>query len=270
MSPSANSMKNAPRLLVLLLVLGLPSAGSAQVVSGRVTDAATGRPLGGVEIVLLDTLGEARVRVVSDSIGRFALAAPAPGEYLLRAARIGYDTVRAEVPTLEYAESIDIELRLGVRPLTLDVLTVTARRRDVSLRARDMRDYYARVDRNRHLIGSRIFTREWIDRYFSHWTYDELARRVFPPFRRAGHACEPTVYWNGVPISFDVDIPLTSLEGVEVYRGIAPTDSRFTDIGACGVVLVWTRDDDPNAHPITLERFLVAVGAVIASFLIIW
>ena len=62
----------------------------AQAVSGAVTDAATGAPVRGAVVSMLDATGRrvALAQVADD--GRFRMSAPSAGTYRLRAMRIGY------------------------------------------------------------------------------------------------------------------------------------------------------------------------------------
>lgn len=252
---------------VALAGLLFPAPTAAQAVSGWTMDAETGAVLADVEVALLDTLGERRGAAVSDSAGVFTVELPAPGSYVIEASRLGYDTLRTRRLEVAFGEAIQVEVRLGVRALALDPLTVTARRRDASQRARDMREYYERIERYGDRQIGRILTREDLERRAG-VNMEWLWTRHFMPLSR----CEPTVYWDGrrVDPSMIMDLPATNIEGIELWRGIGAPETRFTDLdGLCGVLLVWSRPLEDNANPFSASRLLMAVGAAAGLFLLI-
>lgn len=93
-------------------------AGEAAAVAGRVAvegevlDARTGVPVPGA-IVVVPGLG---TYTFSDELGYFRFDSVAPGLYLVRAMRIGYETLEAEVPLLP-DEMLVVHLTQGAIPL---------------------------------------------------------------------------------------------------------------------------------------------------------
>ena len=82
------------RIAFVLLFL-LPAAPlGAQAVRGRVVDAQTGQPVGGVVVVLADAGGARLDAAITRADGAYAVRAPAAGTYALTAERVGYQTVR--------------------------------------------------------------------------------------------------------------------------------------------------------------------------------
>ncbi|HEY0808753.1 MAG TPA: carboxypeptidase-like regulatory domain-containing protein [Longimicrobiales bacterium] len=94
-----------------------------QGVRGLVVDKQNGVPVLGAFVTLIDEYSYQRAAALTDSTGRFFLRAPKPGSYVLRAERIGYETItsaplqltrdtifiRFEVPTVAIPiDSIDV------------------------------------------------------------------------------------------------------------------------------------------------------------------
>jgi len=92
-----------------------PVVSHAQVVRGVVVDEGSGRALPGIVVVLLDSAGKRLAGVLADDAGRYAIRIAAPGNYGIRAERIGY---RADAPTaVKLAAGETVELRLVTRPV---------------------------------------------------------------------------------------------------------------------------------------------------------
>jgi iron complex outermembrane receptor protein len=110
-----------------LAVIGLfavQTAAHAQTgtLAGRVTDAAGGRPLGGVQIRLVGTVQGAITR--DDGTYRVQVA---PGSYTLRAMRIGYATATDSV-VIDAGQTVTRDFVLAEMLLNLDQVVVTGSR----------------------------------------------------------------------------------------------------------------------------------------------
>ena len=116
--------------LATLFALSLPSLAGAQSASlvGRVVDATTRRP---VPAAIVELEGTVRT-VLADSLGRYRLALPAPGPYVVRVRRIGYAPARVPVTVTAAAEQA-LDLLVASASLRLPNVTVTA---DPASRAR--------------------------------------------------------------------------------------------------------------------------------------
>lgn len=115
-------------LLILVMLLGpvsLPAQTATGSLSGTVSDATTGRPLAGARIILRGTL----LTTEADSAGRFRFGRLEPGNYLLRAAAVGYTSDTLPPIVLGAGESRTIAIGLSPQPLELPSLVVTASRR---------------------------------------------------------------------------------------------------------------------------------------------
>jgi hypothetical protein len=92
-----------------------PVAVAGQVVRGVVVDEASGRPLPGTVVVLLDSARKRVAGVLVDDNGRFAIRTTVPGRYGVRAERIGFRADTATPVTLGVGQTV--ELRLATRPI---------------------------------------------------------------------------------------------------------------------------------------------------------
>jgi hypothetical protein len=59
------------------------------------------------------------------------------------------------------------------------------------------------------------------------------------------------------------NMSVSNIEGIELYAGSGPEDSRFWDPGGCGVVLVWTRVLPEGGGKLGLLEVLVLGGAAV-------
>lgn len=117
--------RHAVPFLTLLVALLASTPLSAQTVRGVLVDDA-GRPVDGTVVGLYPAGGgRALAGGLTDRGGRFTLSAPAPGRYLVRAERIGYRPVSAEVE-LAAGETAEVRLATAVRVFVLDPVEVTA------------------------------------------------------------------------------------------------------------------------------------------------
>ncbi len=92
-------------------------------VIGTVSDP-TGRPIADASVALVDRNGALRVKVVTDSAGKFQLAAPAPSECTLIVKAAGFQTVskRLVITPEEKQYQVNFNLAIGA----IESVTVTA------------------------------------------------------------------------------------------------------------------------------------------------
>jgi hypothetical protein len=239
----------------------LATSATPQVIAGRTVDANTGEPVYGVEIVLVDTLDARLATVVSSMDGEFFIMVPSPGTYLLRANRLGYATVEARPMEIGDDEAVEVEVQLHVLPVELEPLTVVVRRRE-SLRERDLRGYYERIERygRRHTGPIRIFTRRDLEQWYSS-TLNTVLEYNAPYWYSFGQECSPKVFVDGRPGLRHPHRSVLGIEGIEFYRRYGPVSTRFWDPGLCGVVLVWTRPVREHV-PFDFKQLLGAAAAI--------
>lgn len=81
----------------LLLLASVPGRAPCQTLGGEILEKGTGQPVQGVLVLLLEEGGKSRAGAITNAAGRFLLQAPDPGRYMIRAERIGYETVETGV-----------------------------------------------------------------------------------------------------------------------------------------------------------------------------
>lgn len=237
MSVFASGWALTSLVLAVLIFCLPPQHANAQTIRGHVLEGTSDLRMEGVEVVLLDSAGQAVRRRVSNGDGGFSISAPAAGRYRLRGERLGYAPTESEEFQVGAGEVLVVEFRMSIRPVDLNGLRVVARRPRESLWERDMRQFRERIDEYAEYRGIRIFDREELERVAG-WSLSDVLRL------RPGRRCESKVYWNGVrkkPWELDRRIPIESLEGVEFYSGMWAPNSMFMDEDGCGVTLIWTR-----------------------------
>ncbi len=116
------------RLTLLLASAWLLGAGAAeaQIVRGTVVDGSNGAavPLAGV--FLLDRDRSVVVQTMADSLGRYVLEAPGPGDYVLAGQRLGYVQMASALLALG-EDTYELDLELEPDPFQFDPLEVTVR-----------------------------------------------------------------------------------------------------------------------------------------------
>jgi hypothetical protein len=260
-------------LCVLAAMVILPTSAVGQVVAGQVVDAITGAPVAGVSIRALDAGGEEQAGVVADSAGRFAIPL-SPGLHAFRIEHLGYETLETEPIEMVRGERLQVEIRIGPRPLEMDALVVHARQ----LTRRSQ--FERRMEQHQRTGLGRFITREEIEQTPVIGVNELLAREMgleittmdgsrVIMMRGRGRTCMPALYVDGMPITNDARIPtdLSSffhspdqIEGIEIYRSplAAPADLRT---GGCGAIVVWTRMD-AGGRPFTWRRLAFAAAWV--------
>ena len=111
-----------PRLLALVLALGTAPL-AAQSVRGRVVGV-DGRPVAGAIVVLQDSAGTERRRLLSGALGNYLLLAPGAGRYTVQVLRIGYPAFRSDPVRLEASGSVELVLTVPEDPIELGEIVV--------------------------------------------------------------------------------------------------------------------------------------------------
>ncbi len=125
------SLTNAatmPLLAVLWLFAAIPRSADGQVIRGRLVDAAGGTGIGSVMVSLVDRSGREIERGLTRSGGAFQLQASAPGEYRIRADRIGFATTFSDIFSVAAGDTLTIELAARIEPVSLKGIEVEADR----------------------------------------------------------------------------------------------------------------------------------------------
>ncbi|HEX6052343.1 MAG TPA: carboxypeptidase-like regulatory domain-containing protein [Gemmatimonadaceae bacterium] len=135
---SLSQLRRAARH-ALVIALAWPAVSGAQVVRGVVVDEASGRPIPGAVVVLLDSTGNRLAAVLAGDDGRYAVRTTRPGRYGIRAERIGFRATSPTPITLRVSETIEQRLITSPVPVTLSTVRVTGETACVA-RASDGRD----------------------------------------------------------------------------------------------------------------------------------
>lgn len=112
-----------------LLAVGLAPAQEPGTVQGRVIAADRSTAISGV----LVTVAETELRALTDAAGLFRFGSLAPGRYVLRLERTGFETVEREVEVRAEAGALET-IRMLPRPVVLDPIRVMARVRQLGRR----------------------------------------------------------------------------------------------------------------------------------------
>ncbi len=247
-------------LVALLLLAPLPA--DAQVLlRGRIVDAANGAPVPLASVDLLGSEGDSLATTRADPSGAFRFHLATGGRFLLRGRMMGYGP-RLEGPlVLEAADTVAVDLRMGIAPLELPGLEVTASQRPwyEHLVPQGLWTFYGRMEQNRALGIGRFLTgselRQWgatpvalVVASVPGMSAARGARGMGYQLRGRG-GCSPLVFLDGMEVNMagttlDDLVRVDMLEGVEVYRGPSelPAELYGTNFrGACGAVALWTR-----------------------------
>lgn len=244
--------------LVLVLLLALPAASSAQMVVGRLVSREAQVAVAGGTVHLVAADSQVVAQEVTDSAGGFTLRAPASGRYFLLASAPGYETSETDHFALG-AEGRRITFVIGRAAVRLDEVTVEAQARLGDSR-NDRLWYGGFYERMRERRSGRFIARDEI-RQWQPTHISDLLRR-FPSLEvRVGQVsgrrlavrlrqplsirnqCWSVFYLNGMQVESDAIDTLDpdDIEGIEVYTsGAVP--AQFNAVGsACGVIAVWLR-----------------------------
>lgn len=255
----------------LLGMLTLPQVVLAQEpqgsIAGIVLDS-LGGPLSGALVSVQGTT----IRAVTDDAGSFRLNRVRAGDLTLFVRRLGYKPESPIVRVNALGEA-RMEVRLAALAMRLPTVEV---RRQVEVYDSRLAGFNARKEKH---VGHFV-TREDLDRMRSARFVDAL--RQIPgvqmrPLRGGGTTialrgsrCPPLVFIDGFPAdagTMDLDmLDLASVEGIEVYSGVATVPPEFMGARgthACGVVAVWSRATRKRRHiqdseSVNLEQLLAS------------
>jgi hypothetical protein len=141
----------------LLALVLLPGLVAAQAVAARVVEDASGAPVAGAFVTLLDDAGHPRIAGLTGADGRVLLQAPAPGSYRIRAERVGYSSPVSAPFTLAAGETREEALKVAPVPIQLEGLVARAGRRCV-MRGGDDDDVNAVWEEARKALNAAAWT----------------------------------------------------------------------------------------------------------------
>lgn len=261
-----------------LIAQGL-AAGHAQVIQGTVIDESTRQGIDGVEVTLSDDSDTRLNSTVTDSTGAFRLELDSAGTYALRTEHIGYATSDVDSLDIGATEEVEVELSMGTEAIPMNPLHVVARRPG---RFGRLAEYYDRLEWTRKTGFGSVITRQEIESRFASQTTDLL--RTEPSIRIGGRSnevlitrgggCTPAIFIDGVHMNrqgeaiVDDYVHPSSIEGIEIYRGVAGAPVQYQDRRGCGSILIWTRQGEPSDEPFSWLKLVIG-GAGFAALLLL-
>lgn len=254
------------RLIGLLAVfaalsLAAPLAGQQRVlVEGRVLDHENRRPLSFADITVRQPDGRFVQQLQADSAGRFEFVVSRLSAIQLRVERLGYRANTTPVLRFDDKKYFKVEVTLDAEAILLAPLEVVV---------------WSEVDRSPFLDNFRrrlqtglgiYITREEIEARNPSFVSDMLRtvpgvsfgtggrgdRASIQMARSAGMRCYTQIFVDGMLMNppqvgeanarLDDFVAPSSVEGIEIYRGLSTVPAEFlTPEAECGVIAVWTR-----------------------------
>ncbi len=247
--------------LLLCLVL-LPAAGTegagAQTLRGRVLEEGRNSPVAQASVLLFERGGKLLIRTESDFLGRFVLAPPGRGEFIIEVTRLGYLTTRSPLLSLSEEGEAPVDLFVRPSPIGLEGFEVTVESEMVEL----LRGYGQRPED----MGRRWIDRARIEEVPTALRAKDVIRwqgvagvsvREFggspsmnplcvtfvraSTVRSAHPPCAITLL-NGVKID-PVEVNQMTPEEIEAIAILTPIEAStvYGTVGGVGAVLIWTR-----------------------------
>ena len=115
------------RLAALLFAVAAASPAGAQVLYGRVSDAADGALVSGALVTALDSLGQTAASTLSGADGGYELTLPAPGAFRVQVSRIGFRTGIAPAVTVGAGARMSMDLALRADAVQLESVQAESR-----------------------------------------------------------------------------------------------------------------------------------------------
>jgi hypothetical protein len=231
---------------------------AAQTVTGRVLEDGRGTAIAGARVSLLDRNGKRQAETMSDSVGRFALAPPRAGEFILAADRLGYETMRSPLLAMKGEGTVQLDLLMQLQPIGLEGF-------EVSVEAELIRELRT-LGHSPASLGRRWIRREDIEAVKTAVRAADVIRwraipGVYLPVTNVSPALEPLcvttqrastvrsaippcaiTVLNGVVID-PVEANQMDPEAIEAIAVLSPMDATtlYGTVGGSGAVLIWTR-----------------------------
>jgi hypothetical protein len=245
-------------LLATWVCAGAPAGAGAQTISGRVLEEGRGTPVSGARVLLLNRDEKRQAETLADSLGRFVIAPPRDGEFVLAAERLGYETARTPLLALTRAGTAQLDLTMRAQPIGLEGFEVSVEPELV----RELRT----LGHTPESLGRRWISRQDIEAVRAAVRTSDVIRwrsipGVYLPVtnqspmveplcvttQRAGNLrsaippCAITVL-NGMRVD-PVEANQMDPSSIEAIAVLSPMDATtlFGTQGGGGAVLIWTR-----------------------------
>ena len=246
--------------------LGAPA--HAQTINGTLMEVETGQPISLGLVIMMTESGDSITSGVTNGQGRFSVAAPEAGSFVLIASAFGFKETAAGVFDLGEDSEMDIEFRIAAAPMPIDGLIVSLQR-PVLQHQLVRNGFVRRVTRG---LGH-FLTPVMIEQSSARSTADlfrgipgvllQLPGGGLNAFTGetlrltgTGQMCTPTIFMDGARMSKDITAempieiiaPLAMIDAIEIYRRPAEvpieygiTESGNVGGGPCGIVVIWTK-----------------------------
>jgi hypothetical protein len=248
--PAALINRSARILLCSALVQTAVAVTAAAQTRGAITGVVkddAGSPIANVEV----SVPSASASVRTDSVGKFLLVSLAPGATDVSFRRLAFSPVVLSI-LVPHDDTTEVDVTLTIVAQKLKGVVVQAD-------AEHIRQLDAFEARRKQGIGHFI-TRGQIEKRNPGLLSDMMRMipgavivpgpngRAILRFARASSArnCPPQFFIDGIQVfAFNVDdMPVTDVEGVEIYAGASGLPVEFNKINStvnCGTVVIWTR-----------------------------
>jgi hypothetical protein len=247
-------MRINDRVTLLLLVGGTAiqlgaRALDGQIIHGRLLEQITDKPVGNATVSLIAVPATPVNEARTNGNGEFALRAPAPGIFRLRAVVNGYRVAVSPAIALESGDDVTFVWRIMPDTIYLMPVVITSNKRPNSGRLTGFEN------RRRTNPAGFFITRDDIDKRRPFRVTDLLMTvpgiRVIPgAFGNdvvTSEGCRPAVYLDGIRFPLmgeriDNIVNPQAIEAIEVYPHPAEVPAEFMSAGqTCGAIAIWTR-----------------------------
>lgn len=240
--------------LSVVCALLLPAHARAQTLNGRVLEDGRNTPISGASVALVDQKDKRRAETLSDSLGRFHLAPPEAGDYVIVVERIGYETSRSPLLAIKEREegTVSVDLMMTPEPVGLEGLEVSVER--------EAKEELGNMGLSPVQLGHRWIDRKAIEQMATPGLTKDIIRRqnisgvsveeydataadgrLCVTFRRRERQCAITVL-NGSVVPMEQAF-LVNAQDIESIAILTPDDATtfYGTQGGGGAVLIWTR-----------------------------
>lgn len=121
----AHACRTSSLSVALALVMAVPGLAQSGTLTGKVTNAAGGKPLGGAAVRVLLPNGAAIATATTRSDGSYRVAEVAPGTYLVRIAFVAFAPKEFPDTRVQPGATTTLDATLEVQPLRLEDVSVT-------------------------------------------------------------------------------------------------------------------------------------------------
>lgn len=248
--------------IVLLGVVSLHSDTEGQSIRGVVVENQSGRPLQMAAVEVTDTTGATVGTDITSLSGRFALALPGPGVYVMEVAAMGYERLTVGPFRVDTEAEPEVRLPLVPSPIPIPGVTATVERARTRVFLENQGFY-----RRKKMGFGRFFSPEEIEAadplryadllagtlgvYFSYDGYlgeglvcgnfGAYARSMIPRVFIDGVRVEfPNIPGAGSSVHLDSLVPITWVAAIEIYPRPVLAPAELSASSSC-IVLIWTK-----------------------------